>query len=224
MNSIRRRLLLWLIMGMLVITGIAGLSMYWLARGEANELFDYQIKQIALSLPNQINPAVITSIDEDPEEDNVIQSWDAQGKLMFASHPSRALPRYNKTGAYTVFFEGWPWRIYSVQRNGSYTQVAQPMTVREELAAGLATRMLIPFFVLIPLLGGLIWWVVGRSLQPLVAVTTAVAARHAEAMQPLDESGLPQEIQPMVGALNQLLLRLSSRLQAPCSISSDAAP
>jgi len=57
----------------------------------------------------------------------------------------------------------------------------------------------------------------------LVAVTTAVAARHAEAMQPLDESGLPQEIQPMVGALNQLLLRLSQALQAQRAFIADAA-
>ena len=66
MNSIRQRLLLWLIVGMLISTGIAGLSMYWLAQDEANELFDYQIKQIALSLPGGSQLPAVTAEDEDP--------------------------------------------------------------------------------------------------------------------------------------------------------------
>lgn len=223
MNSIRHRLLLWLIAGMLAGAAVAGVSMYKLAQDETNELFDYQIKQLALSLPSALNTAVITSIDEDPEEDNVIQVWDEQGKLLFASHPSRALQRYDQSGVYTVHIKYSPWRIYSTRRNGAYIQVAQPMTVREELAAGLAMRMLIPFFVLIPLLAGLIWWVVGRSLQPLQRVTIAVATRHADAMQALDETGLPLEIKPVVVALNQLLQRLSHAMQVQRAFIADAA-
>jgi two-component system OmpR family sensor kinase len=223
MNSIRQRLLLWLIVGMLISTGIAGLSMYWLAQDEANELFDYQIKQIALSLPGSSQLPAVTAGDEDPEEDNVIQVWDAQGKLLFVSYPSRALPRYSATGLHTVNYQQQPWRLYNTQRRGQYIQVAQPMTVREELAAALALRMLMPFFVLIPLLAGLIWWSVGRSLRPMQAVTTALATRHADAMQPLDEDNLPQEIKPMVIALNQLLMRLNQAMQAQRAFIADAA-
>lgn len=223
MNSIRQRLLLWLIAGMLAGAAVAGVSMYKLAQDETNELFDYQIKQIALSLPGTPNSSVITSFDEDPEEDNVIQVWDEQGTLLFASHPSRALQRYDKSGVYTESIKHKSWRIYSTRRNGTYIQVAQPMTVREELAAGLALRMLIPFFVLIPLLAGLIWWVVGRSLQPLQRVTSAVATRHADAMQALDETGLPEELLPVVVALNQLLQRLDQAMQGKSAFIADAA-
>lgn len=223
MNSIRQRLLLWLIVGMLISTGIAGLSMYWLAQDEANELFDYQIRQIALSLPARSQLPMVVVGDEDPEEDNVIQVWDAQGKPLFVSYPSRALPRYALPGLHTVNYQQQPWRLYNAQRRGQYIQVAQPMTVREELAAALAVRMLMPFFVLIPLLAGLIWWSVGRSLRPMQAVTTALATRHADAMQPLDETNLPQEIKPMVVALNQLLMRLNQAIQAQRAFIADAA-
>ncbi|BBO99635.1 ATP-binding protein [Sulfuriferula nivalis] len=223
MNSIRQRLLLWLIVGMLISTGIAGLSMYLLAQDEANELFDYQIKQIALSLPGSSQLPVVTADDEDPEEDNVIQVWDAQGKPLFVSYPSRALPRYVATGLHTVNYRQQPWRLYNTQRRGQFIQVAQPMTVREELAAALALRMLMPFFVLIPLLAGLIWWSVGRSLRPMQDVTTALATRHADAMQPLDETDLPQEIKPMVIALNQLLMRLDQAMQSQRAFVADAA-
>ena len=224
MKSIRQNLLLWLILGMLIAISMAGLSAYWLAQDEANELFDYQIKQVALSLhgPNEL-PVTIDSADEDPEEDNVIQVWNTQGKLLFTSYPSRALPRYVMPGLHTVNYQQKPWRIYNTLRQGLFIQVAQPMTVRDELATSLAGRMLIPFFLLIPLLAGLIWWAVARSLRPLQIVTNAIAIRDEGTMQALDETSLPLEIRPMVVALNQLLTRLNYSMQLQRSFIADAA-
>ena len=209
---------------MLIAISLAGLSTYWLAQDEANELFDYQIKQVALSLhsPNDL-PVTIASTDEDPDEDNVVQVWNTQGKLLFTSYPSRALPRYVASGLHTVNYQQKPWRLYNTQRQNLFIQVAQPMTVRNELALGLAERMLIPFALLIPLLAGLIWWAVARSLSPLQTVTNAIAARDEDSMQALDETGLPLEIRPMVVALNQLLTRLNYSMQLQRSFIADAA-
>lgn len=142
MRSIRQSLLIWLILGMMVAICIAGLSSYYLAQDEANELFDYQIKQVALSLHGQSQPTEIAvAADEDPEEDNVIPIWDTLGKPLFTSYPTRALPRYVTSGLHTVNYHQQPWRIYNTQRHGQFIQVAQPMTVRNELAAGLAVCM-----------------------------------------------------------------------------------
>ena len=209
---------------MLIAISLAGLSAYLLAQDEANELFDYQIKQVALSLhsPNEW-PATIAAADEDPDEDNLVQVWNTQGKLLFTSYTSRTLPRYVASGLHTVNYQQKPWRIYNTQRQNLFIQVAQPMTVRDELAADLAVRMLIPFALLIPLLAGLIWWAVARSLSPLQTVTNAIAARDEASMQALDETGLPLEIRPMVVALNQLLTRLNYSMQLQRSLIADAA-
>lgn len=224
MKSIRQNLLLWLIVGMLIAISMAGLSTYWLAQDEANELFDYQIKQVALSLHGSNDlPMVMALADDDPDEDNVVQVWNTQGKLLFNSYPSRALPQYAMLGLHTVTYQQKPWRIYNTQRQGLFIQVAQPMTVRDELAAGLAGRMLIPFLLLIPLLAGLIWWAVAHSLRPLQMVTSAVVARDESSMQALDETDLPKEIRPMVVALNQLLKRLSYSMQLQSTFVADAA-
>lgn len=222
MKSMRQSLLLWLILGMLTAICIAGMSAYWLAQNEASELFDYQIKQVALSFHGH-SPLLIMAADEDTEEDNVIQVWDALGKPLFVSYSSRALPRYVMSGLHTVSYQQQPWRVYSTQRQGQFIQVAQPIIVRDELAAGLAVRMLLPFLILIPLLAGLIWWVVGRSLRPLQAITHAVSTRHQNAMQALDEKRLPQEIRPMVVALNQLLARLNQSMLTQRAFIADAA-
>ena len=209
---------------MLIAICMAGLSAYWLAQDEANELFDYQLKQVALSLNGSNDwPIAVIAVDEDPDEDNVVQAWNAQGKLLFSSNPSRALPRYNMLGLHTETHQQKQWRIYNRLKQDLFIQVAQPVAVRDELAAGLAGRMLIPFLLLIPLLAGLIWWSVTRNLRPLQTVTSAVAARDEDSMQALDDTGLPLEIRPMVVAINQLLTRLNYSMQLQRTFIADAA-
>ena len=209
---------------MLIAIGLAGLSAYWLAQDEANELFDYQLKQVAVSLNGSNNwPIAVIAVDEDTDEDNVVQAWNAQGKLLFSSNPSRALPRYNMLGLHTETHQQKQWRIYNRLKQDLLIQVAQPVAVRDELAAGLAGRMLIPFFFLIPLLAGLIWWAVARSLRPLQRITNAVAKRDENSMQAIDETNLPIEIRPMVIALNQLLSRLNYSIQMQRTFVADAA-
>ena len=209
---------------MLIAISMAGLSAYWLAQEEANELFDYQLKQIAVSLNGSNDlPITVIAADDEPDEDNVVQVWNTQGKPLFSSNPSRALPRYDMLGLHTVIYQQKRWRIYNMLRQGLFIQIAQPMAVRDELAAELAGRILIPFFLLIPLLAGLIWWTVARSLRPLQVVTSAVTARDEDSMQALDETGLPTEIRPMVAALNQLFTRLSYSMQLQRTFVADAA-
>lgn len=224
MKSIRQSLIVWLILGMLVAIFIAGVSAYWLAQDEANEFFDYQIKQVALSFHGQTQYSQeVAAADEDPEEDNVIQIWNTHGHALFTSYPSRALPRYITSGFHTVNYQQTYWRIYCVKLQGQFIQVAQPVIVRDELAANLAERMLIPFLILIPLFVVLIWWVVRRSLNPLQYVSNFIASRNEDEMQTLNETGLPQEIRPIVVELNQLLTRLNQAMQAQQAFIADAA-
>lgn len=223
MNSLRQQLLLWLLGGVLLSTAAAGAGMYWLAHGEADDLFDYQIRQIALSLPEHILPPETVNYDDDVGENVELQVWDANGSLLFASFPTRILPRYDQPGFATVSYKHHDWRIFVTQRHNRHIQVAQPMQERRELAAGLATRSLWPFAALIPVLAALIWLVVGRSLRPLQNITHALEQRDADAMHPLSLAKLPKEILPLVDAINRLLSRLDRSLQQQRDFIADAA-
>ena len=197
--------------------------MYWLAQSEASDLFDYQIRQVALSLPVPIMAPESVSDGNDINESVEIQVWDLQGKLLFASRPAPVLPHYPDAGFSTALFKRQAWRVYVIERHQHIIQVAQPMAEREELATGLASRSLLPFGILIPLLAGLIWLVVGRALQPLQAVTEALEQRDAEALQPLLVKPLPAEILPLVNAINRLLERLAQAMQTQRAFVADAA-
>ena len=64
---------------------------------------------------------------------------------------------------------------------------------------------------------------VGRGLRPLDEVAFAVGKRSADALEPLPESSLPQEVQPLIAALNDLLARLGRSLSLQRSFIADAA-
>src|SRR5579872_2216023 len=86
--SIRKSLLLWLAVGLSGAILVAGGALYFQARGEANELFDYQMRQIVASLPRQAFSPMIENGDSGPELDDqiMIQIWDNTGVVIYHSH------------------------------------------------------------------------------------------------------------------------------------------
>ena len=115
------------------------------------------------------------------------------------------------------------WRVFSTLADGQVVQVAQPMSARRELATSMALRTVVPLLLALPVLALLIWLTIARGLAPLDRVAAAVERRSPALLEPLSESGLPREVQPLVGALNGLLGRLGHALDAQRSFIADAA-
>ena len=90
MRSIRRQLLFWLLAIVLLGVGIAGWLIYRQALAEANELFDYQLQEIAEALPSEPFSQVLGSRDTG-DEGIVLQIWNRNGALMYYSRPRAPL-------------------------------------------------------------------------------------------------------------------------------------
>jgi two-component system OmpR family sensor kinase len=202
MRSIRRELLLWLLLGLVVAVVAAATSTYYRARHEARELFDYQLRQLALSVSSQRVSLVPEAQGNNRDEDFVIQIWDRDQKLFFSSRPEAQIPFQPVAGYAFVATPVGRWRVYGMRDRDRLIQTAQSLKVWEELAAGMALRVVWPLLVILPLLGALVFLTVYRGLRPLMSVTRAVRARTPAALQPLPESDLPEEVQPLVHALN----------------------
>jgi signal transduction histidine kinase len=97
------------------------------------------------------------------------------------------------------------------------------MEVRRSRAAGLALRTLAPLAVVGPLLVVVAWFAVTRALRPLDDVAREVRARDASALTALPERELPDEVAPLVRALNELLRRLAAAIDAQRAFVADAA-
>lgn len=224
MNSIRRKLLVWLLGAVLVAGLTAAWGIYRQARTELDAVFDYHLRQLALSLRNRsFDGMLIEPADLAGEFDFVIQVWDRDGGRLYFSRPYVALPDRARLGYDTVPSNDGMWRVFAIQAQGLTIQVAQPMGIRNRLAADSALRTLSPFLVLLPLLGLLVWVAVGRELRPLETVARAVGKRTATALDPLPAGGLPDEVRPLVGALNELLERLGRALAVQRDFVADAA-
>jgi two-component system OmpR family sensor kinase len=153
----------------------------------------------------------------------VTQIWDRDGVLVYWSQPGMGLPVPATEGYATVNHDGRTWRVYTLVQGTHALQVAQAEDERAAIATQTAMRTLIPFLALLPIFGALIWLGVGRGLEPLEAMSRAVAKRRPDAMAPLAERGLPEELRPLVASLNDLLARLSEALAVQRRFTADAA-
>jgi len=225
MTSIRRQLLVWLLAGLLLAIGTAAVGTYLRAREEANALFDYQLKEMAASLTDAPFAGVPppSSAKGAASDTLVVQIWDRNGVQLFMSQPRRVLPQHAQLGFTTINADNGEWRVFSTLADGQVVQVAQPMSARRELAASLALRTIVPLLAVLPFLALLIWYTIARGLSPLDRVAADVARRSPGLLEPLAETGLPREVQPLVHALNGLLERLGQTLAAQRSFIADAA-
>ena len=225
MRSVRAHLLAWLLGAVLAVGVVGGYLIYRNALAEANEFFDYHLRETALLLRDQAYGfrAARGLPDEVPQYDFVVQVWTLSGERVYLSNRDVVLPRVAPLGFATTDTPGGRWRMFSVVARDAVIQVSQPLAVRESRAARLAVRTLAPFGVLMPALALLVWWIVGRALEPVRTVTGLVAARRPGTLDPLPATGLPEEVLPLVVALNELLSRLDASLTHERAFIADAA-
>jgi signal transduction histidine kinase len=224
MRSIRARLLIALIILVALISLIAAAVTYRRVLSETSVLFDYQLRQMALSLRSQISLAPRIEVPPDQgDTDFVVQIWDVFGARTYLSRPG--LPILNQTvlGYADLSLRGEPWRAYGLQTADGVIQIAQPVRVRETLARAAAERVVIPLILLLPIMIGAVAWIVRSGLAPLRYVTSEVQRRDVRSLTALKTDNLPEEIEPLVTELNRLLERLQRAFSAQRAFISDAA-
>jgi signal transduction histidine kinase len=224
MRSIRLRLLV----SLLAALALAALAMSALAYRsvlhESHALFDYQLRQMALSLRDQGEiPSDQASAFADEQFDFVVQIWTADGRSIYSTRAHRELPERAVLGFADINVNGEAWRTFSVAAVDRVIQVAQPRAIRESLAARAALRSVLPLALLAPLLGIAVWWLVALSLRPLNRVAHDVGERDAESLRAVPLGDLPDEARPLVAALNALLQRLGVAFDTQRAFLSDAA-
>jgi two-component system OmpR family sensor kinase len=225
MSSLRARLLASLLAGVVLVGVTGGWIVYRNALAEADTFFDYHLRQTALILRDEPVEYLLAPQlpPTDASYDFVVQVWSLDGVRVYLSRPHAVLPEITTLGFSTVATSEGRWRVFGVQALTRVIQVAQPMSIREQRAAELALQTLKPFALLLPVLALLIWIAVGSALEPLRRLTTQVKARRVNALDALPAERLPEEVQPLVLALNDLLGRLRAALERERAFMADAA-
>lgn len=224
-GSIRARLLITLLTLVTCASLLGGWFAYRQALQESATLFDYQLRQMALSLRNQVALAQQIEVPRQQEDaDFVVQIWDVFGRgIVYVSRPG--LPAINRPNAgYANFdFNGEPWRVYGLETVDGVIQVAQPVRIQQAIARSSAIRVAIPVLLLVPILGIVIVLVVQSGLRPLQRVAAEVKRREVNTLTPLEAGSLPDEVAPLVHELNRLLARVDSAFATQRAFIADAA-
>ena len=224
MTSIRRRLLVWLLLALGAGLAGGGGAVYLAAGNTANEMADLHMRQIAGALPSQAFPPIYALSKEDAQEEHIaVQIWDRAGKILYISDTAPSQPPRGVSGFATIPFGNSEWRIYNEEIGENVVQVAQPISARTTMAARMALKSVWPLMVVTPLLGLAILLTVRRGLEPLERIAHQVEQRSAESLEPLSTVDVPDEVRPLAGALNRLLDRLGHAFDTQRAFVADAA-
>lgn len=222
-HSLRRRLLWFVLVAILLAAVLQATTAYRGALQQADAIFDDHLQQMARSMRSGV-PLGSPLAEEDDARgfDLYVQIWGPDGTQLFRSTPS-ALPPRAVLGFSDVEANGNRYRVYSLQTASQTVQIAQDLGARTARARALALRAVLPFALLTPLLMLAVWWVITRSLAPVERARREVASRAADDFSPLADDGLPDEVRPLVDELNLLFGRVRSAFEAQKHFVADAA-
>jgi two-component system OmpR family sensor kinase len=224
--SLRARLLLFLLASIFVAALVQAAVAYRSTLEQTDAIFDAQLQRTAVSL-NSGDTRLSATPSGAPggatADDFIIQIWTADGVRLFKSPSGKLLPDPVVLGFSTVQADRTTYRVYATATPFQVTQVAQDMGVRKETARALALRTVGPTVAAAPLLMLVVWWVVSLSLRPVQRTRAELAARQPDDLSPVMETGLPDEIRPLVHELNLLLERTARAFAMQKQFVGDAA-
>ena len=242
LDSLRARLLLTVSITTLLVWGAAGVSSYYQAIHEVDELMDGQLAQSAKLLLAQVqfdqdgrDPERVISQDmlgeaSHPYEQRLeFRVMSNTGRLLLRSANAPASLAFNPADTAPVYsnveHDGQPWRLLKIHSpDGRFqVQIAHPTPDRERAGLEVAAQVAIPILLALPLLAMLVYFSVRRSLRPLEDLAADVAARSPDNLQVLSEPLTLREARPLVAALNRLLSRLAATLDNERRFTADAA-
>lgn len=229
--SLRRRLL-----GLL----LGGVAAAWLAtmvfsyvdtHHEVDELFDAQLAQAAQTL------LALASHDEGEDIEDLgeathkyqrrlrFQVWNNAGKLLMRSNNAPETPLTNEEGFGESRDHKEHWRHFSLWNHDHslLVQVSENHHIRDELIGHIAWRLLAPALLGLPLIGFWVWLATRQGLASLGGIARLIASRDPKQLQALSPPTAPEEIRPMLEALNDLFRRVESTLQGERRFTADAA-
>lgn len=241
--TLRRQLLLWLLPPLLVLWATSALIDYDIAKRFVNLAYDRALLESALDIGRQVRevndriyvdlPKVAIDMLQTGEHGRIYYRVTGPQGEYITGEPDLPPP---DTDAERVSYDdadylGKPIRIVAVRvpvRPGSgkgavTVQVAEPVTVRTSSARDILLRMMLPQVVLIYLAAVAVWYGVRRGLTPLTRLRHEIEGRSHRDLRSLPEATTPEELQPLIHAMNDLLRRLSNTLAAQQRFVTDAA-
>ncbi|HEY0901772.1 MAG TPA: ATP-binding protein [Micavibrio sp.] len=234
--SLRRRLLAWISFPIILATLLAMISSYCFARLEIEEVYDAQLVHSAKFLL-QLTQHEISKNDEfylgleNPDlqhryERNLgFRIW-AGNDLIAQSLSTEKFGDFEAEPGFSnhiVNAKQWRFFVFLDPAHKIRIEVSERYDIRYELIVQLMISLLVPALLFLPVILLIIWIGVRKILRPVVTISSDVDKRGGDDLSPIANHAMPQEIAPLVVALNRLFRRLEDSFKREREFTDHAA-
>lgn len=244
--SLRRRLLLWLLVPLMCIGLVALYDGYRSARLTADEISDRVLAGSALAIAERVFvneentlevdiPYVALEMLTSSEDDRVFYKIESDDGSFITGYRNIRVPekferKIRNAGFVNGVFRGAAIRLVvqsgaassSTKSLGYRVIVAETTNARNAIARNILLRSALRQAILIAAAAIIVWFAVTRVLFPLHMLQSAVARRSADDVRPI-EHVVPNEVSGLVRTINDLVKRFSASLDAMRNFTSNTS-
>ena len=189
---------------------------------EAGATTPKQIEDIDFSMGNQLE---LNEDADDYADARMFRAWKSEKLAVFSSTAFPASVPQQQTGFSNTVYHGEEWRIYvlPIEHTSIVIEVGEKIQLREMLVANILMNLLVPFLVLIPVVGLLIWFGINNGLGTIRVLVQQISNRSADDLSVIPVQNLPKDLSPLGKSINHLLERLGYSFDAERRFAEHAA-
>jgi two-component system sensor histidine kinase TctE len=243
-KTLRKQVLGWLFWPLLALWSVSSIIDYDIANRFVNLAYDRVLLESALDIGRQVKVLHERIYVDLPEiAVQMLQSRESGRLYYLVTGPKHEYitgepdlppppdPFSERVNYYDGNYQGKPVRIVTLRlpletgkaESMVMVQVAENRAARNDFARQILLRMVLPQALLIVTAGIMLWYAVGRGLAPLETLRREIESRSHRDLSALPLEQTPQEVRPVIRAMNELLERLSLALAAEQRFIADAA-
>ena len=251
-RSLRRTLLVWLLIPILILFSMGTLFVYQRALSYSEEAYDRALVEstndveqlVRTTLKNSGSAASLRSMKElqdillsDQFDSSFFSILDEQGRLISGDGklriPNLDANTFDRKGVllFDTSIDTKPIRavlrrIYvdvGLEHRVWRIMLGETINKRKNLAGKILTGVVLPQVVIILVACLLVLIGIKQGLEPLESLRVAIARRSRNDMRLLDVGAVPLEVKPLLEEINRLLDRLQAMLDAQKRFTADTA-
>lgn len=243
-NSIRQKLLNWLLILLLPLLLLGAVSVYYLANHFANLAYDRALFRVALALADQVEVKAGKMVVDLPDSTLDLIEYDKYDWIYYQIQDPdhhvvigeeklsipKPMPEAGQHVYYDADLDGKPLRMVafslpvSTSVKGAATiLIGETTAKRERMAHEIIAIMLIPQILLMALIVLLVNIGIRRGLISLEKLKDLISRRLPTDTHPLEERDAPQELQPLLHAMNELLMKVKGAVDEQHQFIANAA-
>ena len=222
--SLRKRLFTYISLPLLLASAFTLMVAFYSAWHEIEEVYDAQLVNSSKVLLQLMEHEIIEEGDNQdftilagkkgPEhtyEKNIaLRIWH-KNKLITQSTNAKGFAELQAPPGFSdQIINQEKWRFFVYIDTDSYIRVetSERYYIRYELIFEIILSLMIPALIFIPLVFFIVWVAIKRNLESVISISSNVDKRNSDDLSAITYSHLPEEVTPLIQAINRLFNRL----------------